>query len=307
MTKDNIMKLTDGLFHRVFDEVAREHPDIAAEHLIIDIGAARLADTPERFDVIVTLNLYGDVLSDVASQISGSVGLGGSANVGDEVAMFEAVHGSAPDIAGRDVANPSGMLLAAVQMLVHVGEADAAERIGNAWLRTLEDGVHTADLYRAGSSIERVGTQAFADAVIARLGEHPQHLPPVHYRRVDLRVAPAPAPRERKELRGIDVFLDWDDADRAPEALGGTLAAVATNAGWTLKMITNRGVKVWPDGFPETHRSDHWRCRFQAPTPTFDDVLRLLTAIHAAGCEVIKTEHLYDFDGLPGYSLAQGE
>jgi isocitrate dehydrogenase len=307
MTKDNIMKLTDGLFHRTFDAVAREHPDIEAEHLIIDIGAARLADTPERFDVIVTLNLYGDVLSDVASQISGSVGLGGSANVGDGVAMFEAVHGSAPDIAGHDVANPSGMLLAAVRMLVHVGQTTAAEQIGNAWLRTLEDGVHTADLYRAGSSIERVGTQAFADAVIARLGEHPRHLAPVHYRRVDLRVELPPAPRERKELRGIDVFLDWDDADRDPQALGPALADAARAAGWNLTMITNRGVKVWPEGFPETHRSDHWRCRFRLPNPTFDDVLRLLAAIHAAGHEVVKTEHLYDFDGLPGYSLGQGE
>ena len=320
MTKDNIMKATDGLFHKTFDAVAAEYPELEAEHLIIDIGAARLADTPERFDVIVTLNLYGDVLSDIASQIAGSVGLGGSANVGDGVAMFEAVHGSAPDIAGQDLANPSGMLLAAVQMLVHVGQAEVAQRIANAWLRTLEDGVHTGDLYRSGSSLERVGTAAFADAVIARLGQDPLHLAPVHYRRHDIALALPSFPAERKELRGVDVFLDWSEANRAdgagrdPEVLGPALAGVARAAGWSLKMVTNRGVKVWPEGFPETSCTDHWRCRF-VPVPAaadagplvFDDVLRLLGAVHAAGYEVIKTEHLYDFDGLPGYSLGQGE
>ena len=310
MTKDNIMKLTDGLFHRTFDAVAAEYPDLEAEHLIVDIGAARLADTPERFDVIVTLNLYGDVLSDIASQIAGSVGLGGSANVGDGVAMFEAVHGSAPDIAGRGIANPSGMLLAAVQMLVHVGQAEVAERIGNAWLRTLEDGVHTGDLYRVGTSIERVGTDGFADAVNARLGEDPRHLPPVHYRRHDLRVEVPEPPFERKELRGVDVFVDWDEAGRDPEVIGPALAAAARAVGWSLKMVTNRGVKVWPEGFAETSCTDHWRCRFHPAdggVPGFGAVLELLAAVHGAGHEVIKTEHLYDFDGLPGYSLGQGE
>lgn len=310
MTKDNIMKVTDGLFHKIFDAVAREYPEIAAEHHIIDIGAARLADTPDAFDVIVTLNLYGDILSDIASQVAGSVGLGGSANIGDKVSMFEAVHGSAPDIAGRDLANPSGMLLAAVQMLVHVGQVEVAERVGNAWLRTLEDGVHTGDVYRAGSSIERVGTAGFAEAVIARLGEHPLHLAPVHYRKVDVSVTLSVPPVERKELRGVDVFLDWDGAGRDPELLGPDLAATARALGWSLKMVTNRGVKVWPEGFPETFCSDHWRCRFHPSDgagATFEGVLALLGAVHRAGFEVIKTEHLYNFDGLPGYSLGQGE
>ena len=148
MTKDNIMKMTDGLFHRIFDEIRAQYPDIVADHQIIDIGAARLASQPERFDVIVTPNLYGDIISDVAAEISGSVGLGGSANIGEHVAMFEAIHGSAPDIAGRGLANPSGLLLAAVMMLVHIRQSEVAERVHNAWLRTLEDGVRTADLPR---------------------------------------------------------------------------------------------------------------------------------------------------------------
>src|SRR5207253_8746141 len=117
-TKDNIMKLTDGLFHKVFNEIASEYPDIENEHWIVDIGAAKLADTPTTFDVIVMPNLYGDVLSDVAAQIAGSVGLAGSANIGENVSMFEAIHGSAPRRAGQNLANPSGLLLGAVLMLV---------------------------------------------------------------------------------------------------------------------------------------------------------------------------------------------
>jgi isocitrate dehydrogenase len=146
MTKDNIMKHTDGMFHKVFDEIAKEYPDIESNHQIIDIGAARVAAMPETFDVIVTLNLYGDIISDIAAQVAGSVGLAGSANIGSTVSMFEAVHGSAPDIAGKDVANPSGLLHGAAQMLVHLGHADVAEKINNAWLCTLEDGIHTADV-----------------------------------------------------------------------------------------------------------------------------------------------------------------
>jgi len=309
MTKDNIMKHTDGLFHRVFDEVALSYPELENEHLIIDIGAARLAAEPERFDVIVTLNLYGDILSDIAAQVAGSVGLAGAANIGDDLAMFEAVHGSAPDIAGQGIANPSGLLVAATQMLVHVGAATAAERIKNAWLRTLEDGIHTPDFRAPGVSRREVGTAAFTDAVIERLGERPRVLAPVQYYAGGIRVAPAPSPPARKQLVGVDVFLDWDESDRDPEALARRIGA-ATGREWVLKMITNRGVKVYPEGLPETFRTDHWRCRFVAPervTPTPAAVVDLLGRLNAFRLEVIKTENLYEFDGEPGYSLGQGE
>ena len=161
-TKDNIMKLTDGLFHKVFDEIAPEYPQIENEHWIVDIGAAKLADTPEIFDVIVMPNLYGDILSDVAAQIAGSVGLAGSANIGVKYAMFEAIHGSAPRRAGQNLANPSGLLLGSVLMLVHIGQADIAERVHNAWLRTLEEGIHTYDVFTEGISTQKVGTKEFA-------------------------------------------------------------------------------------------------------------------------------------------------
>ena len=180
-TKDNIMKQTDGLLHKVFEEIAAEYPDIQNEHWIIDIGAAKMADTPEAFDVIVMPNLYGDVLSDVAAQIAGSVGLAGSANIGTECAMFEAIHGSAPRRAGQDMANPSGLLQGAIMMLNHIGQTEVAERVQNAWLKTIEDGVHTYDIYKEGVSKEKVGTSGFAEAVIARLGQKPEILHAVHY------------------------------------------------------------------------------------------------------------------------------
>ena len=320
MTKDNIMKLTDGLFHRVFMEIGREYPDIAQEHQIIDIGAARLADTPERYDVVLTLNLYGDIVSDIVAQIAGSVGLAGSANIGKKAALFEAIHGSAPDIAGQDVANPSGLLQAAGMMLGHLGQHAVAARIQNAWLRTLEDGLHTADIYQPGRSLERVGTRAFADAVIARLGQRPAGLAPAP-------APPAPAPpaaprpslypaEVQQTLVGIDVFLRW--ADGRPDQLGEALLPLA-GPDLRLKLITNRGVKVYPDGHAETTCTDHWRCRFvgQAPGPdnaeepysalAFGLLLALQTRLTAAGLQVVKTENLYLFDGQRGFSLGQGE
>ena len=308
MTKDNIMKLTDGLFHKIFDEVAVEYPDITSNHQIIDIGAARVAAMPETLDVVVTLNLYGDILSDIAAQVAGSVGLAGSANVGREAAMFEAIHGSAPDIAGRDIANPSGILVAATQMLVHIGLPEYAEKIKNAWLSTLEDGIHTVDIYREGLSQQEVGTAAFTDAVIERLGRKPRQLDPVEYRGGGIHFELKEPVARKKELTGVDVFIHWADGERDPEIIGAALEKISAG-GLKLKMITNRGVKVYPGGFPETFKTDHWRCRFVAESGavTFDDVLSLLQKVHQAGFEVIKTEHLYTFDGERGYSMGQGE
>ncbi len=308
-TKDNIMKMTDGLFHRVFDEVASEYPDIESEHWIVDIGAAKLADTPEAFDVVVLPNLYGDILSDVAAQIAGSVGLAGSANIGSEIAMFEAIHGSAPRRAGQNVANPSGLLLGAVQMLVHIGQGVPASLVHNAWLRTIEDGVHTYDIYDPAVSTAKVGTAEFADAVIARLGETPRTLKAVTYpsssEQITVRL-PQRA-RARKELVGIDVFVDWV---QPVEALAKALEA---NAGGDLElvMITNRGQKVYPGGVPETFCVDHWRCRFQAHQPgdpvTYPQVIDLLARLAGSGLAFIKTEGLFTFDGEAGFSLGQGQ
>jgi isocitrate dehydrogenase len=308
MTKDNILKHTDGLFRRVFEEVAAQYPDLEADHQIIDIGAARVAAQPERFDVIVTLNLYGDILSDIAAQVAGSIGLAGSANVGRDAAMFEAVHGSAPDIAGKGVANPSGLLVAATQLLVHVGLPEHAELVKNAWLATLEDGIHTADVHRVGLSRFEVGTERFTDAVIERLGRRPLHLTPVRYAGAGIRLPEwSPPSRAEKRLIGVDVFLDWSEADRDPEALARRLAALEGD-GLELQVITNRGIKVWPNGLPETQRTDHWRCRFRSehgPSKN-SHLLSLLVRLERAGLDVVKVENLYELDGRRGFSEAQG-
>src|SRR5579864_6698801 len=311
-TKDNIMKMTDGLFHKVFDEIAAAYPDIQNEHWIVDIGAAKLADTPESFDVIVMPNLYGDILSDVAAQIAGSVGLAGSANIGDRCAMFEAIHGSAPRRAGQNLANPSGLILAAVMMLVHIDQPDVATLVHNAWLRTIEDGIHTYDIYVEGVSKEKVGTKEFADAVIARLGQQPQTLKAVSYTSAPQHhtyTAVASAqPTEWKDLVGVDIFLDWHSG--TPDELGEVFKRVSGD-GLELTMITNRGAKVWPDGMPETFCTDHWRCRFMAPTRgatiSHSQIIALLQRIDEAGFDFIKTENLYNFDGKVSYSAVQGE
>ncbi|MGP1253841.1 MAG: NADP-dependent isocitrate dehydrogenase [Kiloniellales bacterium] len=310
-TKDNIMKLTDGLFHKVFEEVAADYPEIENEHWIIDIGAAKLADTPGAFDVVVMPNLYGDVLSDVGAQIAGSVGLAGSANIGEHCAMFEAIHGSAPRRAGQDVANPSGLLLGGVMMLVHIGQAEAAERVHNAWLRTLEEGIHTYDIFAESVSREKVGTSAFADAVIARIGQAPETLPAVTYNKDGKGIAVPPAVRsapKAKQTIGVDLFVHW--ADGSPQQLADKVVPLGGN-GLKLSMITNRGVKVWPEGLPETFCTDHWRCRFLAETEgsTVDhgQIAALQVRAAESGVDFIKTEHLCTFDGEPGFSLGQGQ
>ncbi|TAF35755.1 MAG: NADP-dependent isocitrate dehydrogenase [Cytophagales bacterium] len=307
-SKDNIMKMTDGLFHQVFDEVGADYPEIEKEHWIVDIGAAKLADTPEAFDVIVMPNLYGDILSDVAAQITGSVGLAGSANIGASCAMFEAIHGSAPRRAGQNVANPSGLLLGAVMMLNHIGQGGVASRVHNAWLKTLEDGIHTYDVYKEGKSTRKVSTTEFAQAVIERLDKTPSTLKTVNYpkesKKIDIKITHRP--RFKKDLVGVDVFLNWDGE---ANVIGPLIEACGTEQ-LKLVVVSNRGVKVYPHGHAETFCTDHWRCRFENPAGkniTHNDILQLLSNVHNAGLDFIKIENLCNFDGVRGYTLAQGQ
>jgi isocitrate dehydrogenase len=310
-TKDNIMKMTDGLFHKVFDEIGAGYPGIAQEHWIVDIGAAKLADSPEAFDVIVMPNLYGDILSDVAAQIAGSVGLAGSANIGTHCAMFEAIHGSAPRRAGQNLANPSGLLLGAVMMLVHIEQPDIAERVHNAWLKTIEDGIHTYDIHEEGVSRQKVGTREFAAAVVARLGKKPETLKAVSYASAPKQTPAAAAadtrPVPRQISVGVDVFIGWRNPDT--DALAARLQPLA-GPEFKLTMLTTRGMKVWPDGQPETLRVDECRCRFVGANGnpvSQPDVVALLTRITSASLSFVKTEGLFQFDGERGYSLGQGE
>src|SRR6185503_19713706 len=231
----------------------------------------------------------------------------------EHVAMFEAIHGSAPRRAGQNLANPSGLLLGAVMMLVHLGLNEHAEKVHNAWLRAVEDGIHTYDIYDEKVSKQKVGTNEFASAVIERLGQTPQILKPRKYKAADgeslASTATATTAASNKELVGVDVFLDWTKG--SPNDLGGKLKELS-GEGLKLTMISNRGVKVWPEGHAETFCSDHWRCRFRSDSGSdgavsHTQVISLLSRIAGAGYDFIKTEGLYTFDGERGFSLDQGE
>jgi len=308
--KDNIMKLTDGLFHKIFDKIGTEYPEIEKEVWIVDIGAAKLATFPEQFDVIVMENLYGDILSDVTAQMTGSVGLAGSANIGDQCAMFEAIHGSAPRRAGQNLANPSGLLLGAVMMLAHIGQPEIASKVHNAWLKTMEDGVHTYDIFREKTSKQKVGTKEFTVAVISRLGKMPSTLKSVKYKNFETKVYSGYDYRNikkaKKETLGVDIFLHWTDG--SANELGEKLKNFAVK-GMKLTMISNRGVNVWPNGNEQTFCVDHWRCRYEneekGKPVTHAMIVAQLDELQKSGYDFIKIENLCSFDGVPGYSVGQ--
>lgn len=308
-TKDNILKISDGLFHKVFDEVAKEYPQIENEHWIIDIGTAKLADTPEVFDVIVLPNLYGDILSDVAAQITGSVGLAGSANIGAKCAMFEAIHGSAPKRAGQNIANPSGLMLASVMMLVHLDQPAVASSIHNAWLKTIEEGTHTYDIFKEKSSKKQVGTQEFAEAVGVNLGKKPHTLKAVDY---------SASPKQKhfvnekssavtKDLVGVDVFIQ---SEGGVEGVAKQVKK-ALPQGLQLTMVANRGVRVWPEKHPETICSDCWRCRVMSVEAggivTHQQIAALLKNLADQLVDFVQMQSLCYFDGKAGYTVAQEE
>ncbi len=309
-SKDNILKMTDGLFHRIFDEIGEDYPEIEKEHWIVDIGAAKLADTPTAFDVIVMPNLYGDILSDVAAQIAGSVGMAGSANIGTHGAMFEAIHGSAPRRAGQNLANPSGLLLAAVQMLVHLGIPEQASLIHNAWLRTLEEGIHTYDIYRDGVSKKKVGTSEFAQAVIDHFGQTPQSLPSVQYTSTKhIRHMPPKQSSSKsvQKLDGVDFFIFWEgDVEQLSSRIKETL-----NAKLQLKMIANRGTRVWPQNIPETSCVDNWRCRIMGLNKedmvSMKELSEAMLALSNNSLLITQACFLFSFDGQPCYTVAQDQ
>ncbi len=309
-SKDNIMKFSDGIFHQVFTEIAKEYPTIANEHYIVDIGTARLATKPEIFDVIVTSNLFGDIISDVTAEISGSVGLAGSANIGKDFALFEAIHGSAPDIAGKNIANPSGLLNGAIMMLVHIGQGEIAALIENAWKKTLEDGVHTADIYNTETSTKKVGTKEFAEEVVKRLGHNPSKLTVAAYSSSTGQKSKSLGyeinTNEKKTLVGVDIFIDMN-VNSAHDVAAKVNPVDADSM--VLRTISSKGLKLWPREESFFMNSDHWCCRFMPDSGeiTHQDITNLLGKLANAKIDFIKVENLYNFDGKPGYSLAQGE
>lgn len=306
-TKANIMKLTEGLMKRTFEEIADEYPDIGSSHIIIDNCAHQLVKKPEQFDVIVTTNMNGDILSDLGSGLVGGLGFAPSANLGTGIAIFEAVHGSAPKYAGKNVANPTAVLLSGVMMLRHLGETERAEQIENAVLATYEEGRSLPrDVVGDGAA---AGTSEFAEAVIGNLGKRPQGMTARSSSQLTVPgfssdpVSVRPASRRTV---GCDIFIE----SAAPAAiLGDFLTATAVDHGLRLKMISNRGTQVYPSRGAETDTVDHWRCRHLADGE-FPAPLRLgqyLTAIEEAGYRWMHIEKLEEIDGEPGYTKAQGE
>lgn len=311
MSKDNIMKLTDGAFHDMFTMVAKEYPQIESDHYIVDIGSARIASKPHIFDVIVTENLYGDIISDIAAEVSGSVGLAGSANIGANYAMFEAIHGSAPDIAGKDIANPSGLLHGAIMMLVHLGLNEHATKLHNAWLKTIEDGMHTVDIFNDMSK-KKLGTRDFAQAVIDRIGEEPHTYRPVKYaeRKGPSKPIHAVMAKETEErvLVGMDFFVHWYHKDIS--ALAELMQQISTPT-LEIKMISCKGLKVWPDIVTEMDVTDRFRCRFmpkeKGGAVTHADIAALINNAATKDVDFLKVETLFTFDGKLGFSSSQGE
>jgi isocitrate dehydrogenase len=223
--------------------------------------------------------------------------------------MFEAINGSAPAIAGQNIANPSGLIQGAIMMLNHIGETQVAETILNAWLKTIEDGIHTADIYNEGVSKKNVSTEEFSRAVINNLGKKPSLLNSITYPKGAKLQLPKykRKPKANKELIGMDVFVHWNG--NSPDELAKIVQPLETERIY-FKMMTNRGIKVWPDGFNETFCTDHWRCRFKTKDEKAiekEHLLELLIKANKLNIDVIKTENLYSFDGRQAFSLGQGQ
>src|SRR5688572_13594062 len=301
-TKSNIMKLSEGLLQHTFEEFAPQFPEIEAKHILIDNCAHQLAMRPEQFDVIVTTNMNGDILSDLTSGLTGGLGFAPSANIGNDVAIFEAVHGSAPDIAGKNVANPTAIILSAAMMLRHIGEGEAANDIEQAVLVTLESGVRSGDM--AGTA-KASSTTEFADAIISNLGKDSATKGTRDFRAVKIpqpRTEVATVPVYRRIVTGVDVFIE---NTLSPAELGAAMTEVCEGTSITLHMIGNRGNVVFPAENTTVTLVDQYRCRFmkksRSDTVTNSEILALLTRI---GEEHVwmHVEKLQVFDGEDAFS-----
>ncbi len=307
-TKANIMKLTEGLVQHTFEDIAKEYPSIESKHILVDNAAHQLAMHPEQFDMILTTNMNGDILSDLTSGLTGGLGFAPSANIGSSVAMFEAVHGSAPDIAGKNLANPTALILSALMLLRHVGEGKAASAIENAVLVTLEEGVRTGDMEGARPASS---TTEFTDAIIANLGRISKLAKPREFKRIVVPQASDVVGHVSVSTRtvvGVDVFIE---SLEHPAQIGETLTRMADGSGLKLKVISNRGTAVWPDTAHGTSLVDAYQCRFVIAGPVESDVtdaqiLDLLGRI-SAKYRWGHIEKLQRFDGKDGFSKAQGE
>jgi isocitrate dehydrogenase len=304
-TKANIMKLTEGLLQRTFEEFAPHYPSIKSKHILIDNCAHQLAMRPEQFDIIVTTNMNGDILSDLTSGLTGGLGFAPSANIGNDVAIFEAVHGSAPDIAGKNKANPTALILSAAMLLRQIGEGKAANDIEQAVLVTLEGGMRTSDMIGVDKPAT---TTEFTQAVIANLGKRSKVSPPKEYKKVELPTSQAGVNvvhAKSRRLSGFDVYIE---SDLDPAKLATDLEKLTQMSPLKLQMITNRGAQVFPSSGRRVSLVDHFRCRFvlRESAASFGDaeILSLLGTIGARH-QWMHIEKLQAFDGEPAFSKSQ--
>ena len=304
-TKSNIMKLTEGLLQHTFEEFAPQYPSIESRHILIDNCAHQLAMRPEQFDVIVTTNMNGDILSDLTSGLTGGLGFAPSANIGNDVSIFEAVHGSAPDIAGKNKANPTALVLSAAMMLRHIGEGKAANDVEQAVLVTLESGIRTSDMFGVQNP---ASTTDFTKAVISNLGKRSKVSPPRDYKKVDLPKAQlgvnVVAAKSRR-VSGVDIYLE---SDLEPKPLATSLDKLAGTSALRLEMITNRGAMVFPSSDRRVSLVDHFRCRF-VPRDSGSELADadILTFLATIGGQYrwMHIEKLQEFDGEPAFSKSQ--
>jgi isocitrate dehydrogenase len=310
--KANIMKLTDGLFLECFYEVAKEFPELKADDVIVDDLCMKLVTRPDIFDVIVLTNLQGDIVSDLCAGLVGGLGFAPSANIGDHISIFEAVHGTAPDIAGKNIANPTALLLSGLAMLRHVGLTENAAIIENALLFTLESGVHTGDF--GDKSKPAVNTNQFADAIIQNFGKKPD----INAKPIIPNKPGTPAPfklqknpmmvsreTENEVIMGVDMFLD---SEAQPDEIA---KKCERHAGVKFKLvsISNRGTQVWPTGSVYTNLVNVYNARFESldnEPLNQQDIIGLYVSL-SGNFKIPSLELLNQWGEKKGYSLAQGQ
>ena len=301
VTNHNIMKMTDGCFQEIFLKIASEYTNIEAEHMLVNLASARLVNAPENFDVIVTLNLYGDIISDIASAVSGSVGLAGSANIGKEYAMFEAAHGSALDIAGKNIANPSGLLNSAIMMLQYLGKNSEAEMIYNAWLKTIEDGLHTVDIYNSKRSKKKLTTSGFTNAVISNLGKMPDILVDKFKSLTgqNVTIKESLKSHAKSKIVGVDFFIKVQFNAKLIAKLQ------ALDDILKLYMVSSKGLLIWPKSFVKTN-VDFYRFRFLRTNEQYkitqNNIIKLFAEINNLGLDILSIITLCSYDGENGFS-----
>ncbi len=310
--KANIMKITDGLFLEVFYEIAKEYPDLKADDVIVDDLCMKLVSRPELFDVVVLTNLQGDIVSDLCAGLVGGLGFAPSANIGDHICIFEAVHGTAPDIAGKNIANPTALLLSGLAMLRHMGMMKKAALIENALLFTLESGIHTGDF--GSKETPSVNTSDFSNAIIQNFGKKPsvqakesiedQPPTPTHFKPEK---NPLIMSKEvvQEVITGVDLFVE---SEEQPDAVAKKLLHHCGDL-FELIIISNRGTQVWPKGSIFTNLVNQYRCRFETKNEngvTQQDILQLQQRV-IKDFKICSTELLNMWAGKKGYSLAQGQ